>query len=255
LRLLIAEQVVGSAGDRLPIWFQTLQQAGIARIASKEHVVTLASIAFERDAALFALSIAAGLPQAIVYLSLAGALAAALAGLAGCLLAGASMLSEDVMGGLMDDPPPERARLGTARTALLATALVGALLAAAAPADPLQLFLWAMAFSAAAGFPVLLLAIWWKRMTGRGALAGMVTGTSACALLLLLCETGALPLPGATAGLVGMLAALAAAGFATVSGPIPSRLALEVLNEVRVPGGETLYDREMRLARLKNRAA
>src|SRR5262249_6313683 len=61
-RLLIAEQVVGSAGDRLPIWFQILQQAGIARIASKEHVVTLASLAFERDAALFALSIAAGLP-------------------------------------------------------------------------------------------------------------------------------------------------------------------------------------------------
>ena len=29
---------------------------------------------------------------------------------------------------------------------------------------------------------------------------------------------------------------------------------LEIALDVRVPGGETLYDREVRLARLKNRA-
>ena len=81
MRLLL-DQVVGHPGDSLPVWFQLLQQAGIARIEAKTQVVRLAGIGFERDAVLFALPIAAGFPQVIVYLALAGALAAALAALA-----------------------------------------------------------------------------------------------------------------------------------------------------------------------------
>src|SRR5205085_3799230 len=79
LRALIVEQVAGHPGDRLPAWFQLLQQAGIARIESKTQLVKLSGISFERDATLFALPIAAGFPQVLVYLALAGALAAALA--------------------------------------------------------------------------------------------------------------------------------------------------------------------------------
>src|SRR5204863_7864515 len=58
LRALLLDQVVGQPGDRLPIWFQMLQQAGIARIEGKTQVVRLLGIGFERDAALFALPIA-----------------------------------------------------------------------------------------------------------------------------------------------------------------------------------------------------
>jgi cation/acetate symporter len=36
--------------------------------------------------------------------------------------------------------------------------------------------------------------------------------------------------------------------------PAPSRDILEIALDIRVPGGETLYDREMRLLRLKSRA-
>src|SRR5262249_60375049 len=81
LRAMLVEQIAGHPGDRLPVWFQLLQQAGIAKIEAKTQIVKLASISFERDAALFALPLAAGFPQGLVYLSLAGALAAALAGL------------------------------------------------------------------------------------------------------------------------------------------------------------------------------
>jgi hypothetical protein len=34
----------------------------------------------------------------------------------------------------------------------------------------------------------------------------------------------------------------------------PSRNVANVLQEIRVPGGETLYDRELRLQRLKSRS-
>mgnify|MGYP001395000637 CR=1 FL=1 len=90
---------------------------------------------------LFALPIAAGLPQVIVYLSLAGALAAALAALAASMVAAAAILSEDVVHGLPNETVPDSARVGTARLALLGVAFVTVWLAIAAPADPLQLLL------------------------------------------------------------------------------------------------------------------
>ena len=157
LRSFVLEQVVNLPPDRLPVWFQLLQQAGIARIEARAPLVGLTNVGFERDAVLFALPIAAGLPQVIVYLSLAGALAAALAALAASMVAAAAILSEDVVHGLPNETVPDSARVGTARLALLGVAFVTVWLAIAAPADPLQLFLWALTFSASASFPVILL--------------------------------------------------------------------------------------------------
>ena len=110
----------------------------------------LSGISFERDATLFALPIAAAFPQVLVYLSLAGALAAALAALASSLVTIAAIVAEDVIHGLPNETAPDSARIGTARVALLGAAFVTTWLAIAAPADPLQLFLWSLTFSASA---------------------------------------------------------------------------------------------------------
>ena len=253
LRALFLEQVVGQSGERLPIWFQLLQQSGIARIASKTQVVGFSDVGFERDAALFALPIAAGFPQALVYLSLAGALAAALAALSASLVAISAILSEDIVHGLPNEIAPDSARIGTARVALFGAAFVTAWLAIAAPADPLRLFLWAMTLSASASFPVLVLAIWWKRLNAWGAQAGMITGFAVAVFIILLSETGAAAFPSVLAGSVGLPAGLIAAMAVSRMTPRPGRGMLEIALDVRVPGGETLYDREMRLLRLKNR--
>src|SRR5262249_33629012 len=148
--------------DRLPAWFQALQQAGIARVDATTPTVRFVNISFDRDAALFALSFAAGFPQVLVYLALAGALAAALGALTAALLTSATILAEDVVHGLKGEPVPDRTRVGVARIALLGIALVTAWLATAGQADPLKLFLWSLTCSASAAFPVLVLSIWWK---------------------------------------------------------------------------------------------
>ena len=41
---------------------------------------------------------------------------------------------------------------------------------------------------------------------------------------------------------------------ASMLSPAPPRACLNSMNEMRVPGGETLYDREVRLQRLKSSA-
>jgi cation/acetate symporter len=253
LRVMLLDQVVGQPGDRLPLWFQLLQQAGIARIDSKTQVLALSNIAFERDSILFALPIAAGFPQALIYLALAGALAASLAALGASLSSLAAIIAEDVVHGLPNETPPDSVRIGTARVALLGAGFVTTWLAIAAPTDPLELFLWGTSLTAAALFPVLVLSIWWDRINAWGAQAGMIVGFAVAVLTILLSEIGALNIPSVLGGAIAFPLAAGAAVVGSLMTPAPGQHLIDIINDTRVPGGETLHDREMRLLRLKSR--
>jgi cation/acetate symporter len=126
-------------------------------------------------------------------------------------------------------------------------------LASVAAADPLQLFLWGVTLSASASFPVLVLSIWWRRTRAFGAMAGMLTGVTVAAAAIGLAETNALGLPSPLAGAIGLPAATLVTVVCSLLVPTSGRNVLEQLGEMRIPGGETVYDREMRLLRLKNR--
>lgn len=253
LRVLLMDQVVGQPIDRLPGWFEALQQAGIAGLDATGPTVRLVDISFDRDAVLFAMSHAAGFPQALVYLALAGALAAALLALCSSLTASAAIVAEDGIHGVRAEPASDAARVLAARMALGGVALVAVWLAIAAPADPLRLFLWSLAYSASAVFPVLLLSIWWKRTTAWGAIAGLLGGLAATTLAILLGEAEAWPLPSVLAATVGLPVGVAAVIGTSLLTPQPSSHIVGILQEMRVPGGETLYDRDLRLQRLKTR--
>jgi cation/acetate symporter len=250
---LVLQQVIGQPVDRLPGWFEALQRAEIARVDATTPTISFVNISFDRDAVLFSLSFAAGFPQALVYLALAGAFAAALAALASALVGSAALMSEDIVRGLQSEPAPDGARVGSARVAIVGVAFITAWLAVAAPADPLKLFLWSLTFSASAAFPVLALSVWWKRINAWGAMVGMLTGLGVAALAILLAEAGAWTVPSVLAGAIGLPAGTAAAIIASLLTPVPSRNVVNILQEIRVPGGETLYDRELRLLRLKSR--
>jgi cation/acetate symporter len=253
VRFLLFEQVIGQSAEQLPAWFQVLQQAGIAQIEPSAQPVSLGRLGFERDAVLFALPIAAGFPQVLVYLALIGALAAALAALASSMFALAASVAEDLMPATAAEAAPDRARLGRARIALAAVGAIVIWLGMLATADPLQLFLWAMTLSASSCFPVLVLSIWWRRTRAWGAMVGMLVGFVVAAGTILLAETGAVALPSALAGAIGLPCAMLVTVACSLVAPATGRNVLEQLREMRVPGGETVYDREMRLLRLKNR--
>jgi cation/acetate symporter len=114
--------------------------------------------------------------------------------------------------------------------------------------------LWALALSASGLFPVLILSIWWKRLNKLGALAGMGAGFGVAVMAIITGEATSLGLHSALAGVLGMPVGFLVAIGASLLGPEPSRQALELLYDVRIPGGETVYDREMRLLRLKERS-
>jgi Na+(H+)/acetate symporter ActP len=190
--------------DRLPAWFQ-LSAAGRHRLASKGRapLVGFTSVGFERDAVLFALPVAAGMPQVIVYLALAGALAAAMAALAASMMAGRAILSEDVVHGLPNEsgaltaPASVRAAL---RCSVSPSSRYGS--PCRGSADPLQLFLWALTFSASASFPHQPAThIWWKRAQRLGRTRRHGQPAPALTMfMMLLSETGCHKTPAQRAG-------------------------------------------------------
>jgi cation/acetate symporter len=84
-------------------------------------------------------------------------------------------------------------------------------------------------------------------------MAGMLGGVLVAGGAILLGETGAIALPSALAGAVGLPCAMLVTIACSLVAPARGRNVLEQLREMRVPGGETVYDREVRLLRLKNR--
>ncbi|KAA9154836.1 cation acetate symporter [Amycolatopsis acidicola] len=111
----------------------------------------------------------------------AGAFAAFLATSLGLLLVVSGATAHDLMSG----------GLRTLRTAVLVTAAGVVLLALpAAPIDADVLVTWAFTVAAATFCPLLVLGIWWSRLTAPGAIAGVLTGLVSVSASILLALSG-----------------------------------------------------------------
>jgi cation/acetate symporter len=115
--------------------------------------------------------------------------------------------------------------------------------------------LWSFVLTGATAFPVLVISIWWKRINAFGTIAGMTTGFAVGVLAILAGEAAWIGLDSALAGAFAIPAATLAAIAVTAMTPAPARNVLEFVRDIRVPGGEILYDRETRLQRRQKRPA
>ncbi|NJM55073.1 MAG: hypothetical protein HC841_03380 [Verrucomicrobiae bacterium] len=215
--------------------------------------VNLSGILLSRDAVLIALPMAGGLTPAFLAVVATGAVAACLCGAASAAMALAATLAEDIWHGGRKEPPSDNIRINASRIALCAALAGAAAVAMAVQADPLALMLWSLALTGSTLFPVLVLSIWWKRINGFGAMAGVVTGFGVAMLAIVSGASDVLKIDPALAGMFGIPASLVATIVTSLLTPTPSRHILEFVRDIRVPGGEILYDREMRLLRLKTR--
>ncbi|HXF54976.1 MAG TPA: sodium:solute symporter [Hyphomicrobiaceae bacterium] len=253
LRDAVMDELVGRSAAEMPTWFLRLQELGWAGVEGNAQRLALSSFSFKRDTVLFALPHAAGLPTVLVLLALAGAVAAALIGASAGAVALANVLAEDILSGTRREPPPAGSRVMTARLAVVMVAVAAGTAALLVRADPLSLLLWALALSGSAAFPVLVLSVWWKRTTAFGALSGMAVGFAMAVVAMLAGEAGWLGVPAPLAAVFGVPAGFGAAVLASRMGKAPERLVLELVRDMRLPGGETIHDREMRLLRLQQR--
>jgi len=244
--------IVAAAGSTtIPGWLQQLTELGFAQIDTRSTRLVFASFSFWRDTVFLSLPIAAGLPNVFAYFAAAGAVAAALVAAGAVVGALGNVIAEDVINGLSWEPLPSEPRVWVARIAFGVVAILGGSMALVAPTDALSLLLTCLALTGSTLFPVLALSIWWKRMNAFGALAGLASGFGVAVVTML--AGSAIGLDGALAGLLGIPASVLGTILASLATPAPTRSVLELVREMRVPGGEVIYDREMRLLRLQNR--
>ena len=253
MRDFVMDLLVGHNRSQLPVWFQTMEATGLAAVQGQVPRLPLSGFTFQRDAVLFLLPIAQGYPAVMIYLALAGVVAAVVCAASMSTWSLGSALAEDVVSGLRWEPPANRVRLALGRGCVAAAAVLGGWLAVVVTADPLDLFFWALALSGSAFFPVLVLSIWWRRLNAFGALAGIAVGFAVAAFAIVVGETSAGGVSGALAGMFGVPAGFAAALGAARLRRAQGRHSQEQVLDMRVPGGETLHDREMRLLRLRQR--
>jgi sodium/proline symporter len=107
---------------------------------------------------------------------LAAVLAAIMSTISSQLLVTSSALVEDIYQALLNTSASQRMLVLLGRLAVLGTALVAILLAWSQNNTVLGIVSYAWAGFGASFGPVVLLALWWRKLTAQGGLAGIVTG-------------------------------------------------------------------------------
>ncbi|MFC4292054.1 sodium/proline symporter PutP [Sphingorhabdus arenilitoris] len=113
---------------------------------------------------------------------LAALLAAIMSTISSQLLVASSSLTEDFYRLFLRKGASEREMVTVGRLCVLAVAIIAAVIAADPESEVLGLVSNAWAGFGAAFGPLIILALTWKRMTGAGAVAGLVTGAGVVAL-------------------------------------------------------------------------
>ncbi|MEL7543657.1 MAG: sodium:solute symporter [Pseudomonadota bacterium] len=251
-RFVVFDTAIGASGADIPQWFRTLERTGIIAIDGNQSALSVDNVRFARDGIFGGFVTAIGMPTALVYLAIAAALAATVAAITAHALALANTLTDDLAFAADPNPASDLPRLVTARLFVSVALVAGGLVALYIDADPLRLFCWGLSLSAATLFPVLVMSIWWKRINGQGALAGMVAGFATTVAFIAMVQFGIAPEVVGSDDLLAAMVGLPAGGLVTIAaslaGPTPKHALLEFVRDLRIPGGETIADRETRLA-------
>jgi len=147
------------------------------------------------------------LGQLLAALVAAGAFAAFLSSSSGLLTSVAGVISTDVLAHASDRGPGQRGSVRDFRVAALVAGLVPVVLALnVASLDVSQVVGLAFAVAASSFCPLLVLGIWWRRLTDAGAAAGILVGGGAAVGAVLITILGP-PLSGWAAALIAQPAA------------------------------------------------
>ena len=176
----VMQNLVGSSFETLPNWLAQWARVD-ASLLSVEDVngdglVQFGEIRLGADLIMLATPELGGLPYVVSGLVAAGGLAAALSTADGLLLTISNALVRDLYyRGAPREASPEQ-RVILTKFTLLSVALAAAFVAALKPAEILPLVSASFSLAASAFVPVMVLGIFWRGTTRRGAVAGMLAG-------------------------------------------------------------------------------
>lgn len=167
-----------------PEWFHTWEATGLLEFSDKNndgHIQyhfdsAINELQIDPDIMVLASPEIAQLPNWVVGLVAAGALAAALSTAAGLMLVLATAIAHDLMKRTFIPSMKDKTELIVARVTVFFTVLVAGYFGINPPGFVAQTVAFAFGLAAASFFPAILMGIFFKRMNREGAIAGMVAG-------------------------------------------------------------------------------
>ena len=202
-----------------------------------------------RDIMVLANPEIAGLPNWVVALVAAGALAAALSTAAGLLLVISTAVAHDLMKRSFLPAISERQELLYARIAIFIAVIIAGYVGINPPAYVAQVVAYAFGLAAASFFPAIVLGIFNKRMNKQGAITGMLAGFLFTASYIIYFKTLNPSLDNADGwllgispegvGTLGTIVNMASSYIVSKFTPEPPREVQEIVENIRLPGEVT----------------
>jgi cation/acetate symporter len=251
-RTNLLETVSEKPYTEMPDWFTKWESTGLLAWEDQnadgliQYTGTAANeLTVNPDIMVLANPEIAQLPDWVIGLVAAGALAAALSTAAGLLLVVSTSISHDLLKRSLMPKITEKGELRAARTAAGFAVLVAGWFGINPPGYVAETVALAFGLAASSFFPVLLLGIFSKRMNRAGAIAGMVSGIGFTAGYIIywqfLHKADSNPenwlwgISPQGIGMVGMCVNLLVATLVSRLTPPPSAGVVAMINEIRVP--------------------
>jgi cation/acetate symporter len=183
-RTNMIETVSNEPYSEMPEWFSKWELTGLLTFTDKNHdgIIqyvqdeTQNELVIDRDIMVLANPEIAQLPNWLIALVAAGALAAALSTAAGLLMVISASVSHDLIKKIINPNITEKGELLAARLSATAAVAVAGYFGINPPGFVAAVVALAFGLAAASFFPAIILGIFHKRMNKEGAIAGMIVG-------------------------------------------------------------------------------
>lgn len=191
-RINLINTVSNAEYTEVPEWFSKWEDTGLITFNDKNNDGIIQYVGDEeinelvvnRDIIVLANPEIAGLPNWVVALVVAGALAAALSTAAGLLLVISTSIAHDMLKRTFMPGITEKQELLYARLSIFVAVLCAGYFGINPPAYVAQVVAFAFGLAAASFFPAIVLGIFHKRMNKHGAIAGMIVGFTFTAIYI-----------------------------------------------------------------------
>ncbi|MGY8909732.1 MAG: sodium:solute symporter family protein [Flavobacteriales bacterium] len=183
-RTNLIETVSNKEYEKMPEWFGNWEETGLIQFDDKNKDGKIQYVAdankneliVDKDIMVLANPEIAGLPNWVIALVAAGALAAALSTAAGLLLVISASVSHDLIKKMINPNITEKGELIAARLSAVVAVCVAGYFGINPPDFVAATVALAFGLAAASFFPAIILGIFDKRMNKEGAILGMVVG-------------------------------------------------------------------------------
>ena len=237
----------GNALEKVKPRFTSERGANGERLVSNERTSNENEIYIDRDIMVLANPEIAQLPNWVIALVAAGALAAALSTAAGLLLVISSAISHDLMKKTLMPSISEKQELALARISAAIAIGVAGVFGIYPPAFVAQVVAFAFGLAAASIFPAIVMGIFSKRMNSVGAITGMIAGLvfTACYIIFFKFVSPELNNPNnwflgispEGIGVIGMIVNFSVSIIFSSLTKAPPIEVVELVDNIRLPGG------------------